>query len=265
MLVLIYGILIGAIAGILAGLFGLGGGIVIVPLINTILLSQGYPAEHAMHFAIGTSLATMIFSTGASSFFNYQKKNVHWPFVKYIAPFMVLGGAIGVGLGDNFPSHTLRGVFSALCALIACSIFLEAKPKQHATFPEASFFHSLLGLMIGTCAGLAGLGGGILLVPVLARLGAPIKGIGPVSALCSLPTVFVGTLSAIYFGWDVPYQLDIPHWGYVLWSMAIVQGVTSILTAYLGVMLLHKLSGPWLKRILAGLLLLISTLMFPWK
>lgn len=266
MLILICGIFIGAIAGLLSGLFGIGGGIIMVPLINALLIYQGYPAEHTMHFAVGTTLATMIFSTASSSYFHFRKGPILWQYVFYIAPFMVLGSFLGVGVADHFSTQILKGIFSLFCAAIALHFFQKTTTKHPPKpFPPAHLGFSVLGFGIGICAGLAGIGGGILLIPILVRLGGPLKQIGPVSAICSLPTVSMATLSAIYFGQDLSYSLDMPHWGYVLWNLALVQGIFSVLSAYFGVQLAHHLETYWLRRILACLLLLIAGLMFPWK
>tara|TARA_R110002110_G_scaffold65206_1_gene179883 strand:- start:30312 stop:31118 length:807 start_codon:yes stop_codon:yes gene_type:complete len=264
---ILYAILTGALAGILPGLFGIGGGVVLVPMINFFLIHQGFPAENIMHYAVGTSLATMVFSTASASYFQIRRGFALWPYVKYIAPFMILGGIIGVGLGDYFSNIILKTAFSGFCILMAINFTFapSSEMTSRSTLSKAHLGFGFLGLGVGICSGLAGIGGGVLLLPVLTRLGWPLKKVGGLAAICTFPTVLFAACSAMYFGSDLNYQPTMPHIGYVLWPLALIQGVVSILTAYVGVHLAHILPGKWLKRILACLLLLISGLMFPWK
>jgi len=266
-----YAVVAGAIAGVLPGLFGIGGGIILVPLISFILVQQGFPANNIMQYAIGTSLATMVFSTASASFFQIRKGFALWAYLKKIAPFMILGGIIGVGLGDYFSNNLLKIIFSLFCTIMAINITfgkLSNKALDASTdlgLPRVHWGFSFLGLGVGCCAGLIGIGGGVLLLPVLTRMGWPLKTVGALAALCTFPTVLFAAISAVLFGLDSSYQPTVPHLGYIIWPLALIQGLVSLLAAYFGVHLAHTLPEKQSKRILACLLLLISGLMFPWK
>lgn len=274
-MLIFYAVLTGAMAGILPGLFGIGGGIVLVPMIHFMLIQQGFPVDSLMQYAIGTSLATMVFSTASASFFQIKKGFALWAYLKMIAPFMILGGIIGVGLGDYFSNNLLKIIFSIFCILMAINFTLGKLPdklpnkvldKPIGSEPaKAHWGFCFLGLGVGSCAGLIGIGGGVLLLPVLTRMGWPLKKGGGLAAICTFPTVLFAAISAIFFGLDASYQPTMPHLGYVIWPLALIQGSVSLVSAYFGVHLAHILPEKQLKRILACLLLLISGLMFPWK
>lgn len=255
---------IGALAGLLSGLFGIGGGILLVPLLNVILLKQNLPPEHIMHFAIGTSLGTMIFSTLSATVFQQKRKAVQWPLFIAIAPGTILGGFLGVAIGDAISKEVLRGCFSLFCLVIAYLFLKKEKyqlqPNQAISFPKIVL--TGMGLLVGTIASMVGIGGGIILVPLLVRLHLSMPQAIALSVSCAFPTVLAGTTSAIIFGWDAP-AISLPHLGYVIWPMVFIQGVASIFMAKVGVHLAHRIPRFWLRKILATLLLFIAWLMLP--
>ena len=262
LMIYLYSILIGALAGLLSGLFGIGGGIVIVPLLSYLLTILHFPVETAINFAAGTSLATMVFSTLSASFFQHRKKAVLWHLFWYIAPGTMLGGLIGSGLGDLLPKEILKGTFSVFCLVVAVLFFRkEITPKDpEAGLPIYKTSLLLIGLLVGILASMVGVGGGVLLVPLLVRLHLSFPHAIALSVSCTLPTVTAGMVGAIIFGWDHP-PVPLPTLGYVIWPLALIQGSISLLTARLGVHLAYQLPLFWLRKLLAVLLLLIAWLM----
>lgn len=257
-------LMIGALAGLLSGMFGIGGGILLVPLLNFVLTAQQFPPEHVMHLAVGTSLGTMIFSTFSATLFQHKKKAIQWSLFWYIAPGTILGGFLGVMLGDHIPKDILKGCFSVFCLIISVLFFKKDKAslKQDSKIPLSKITLTFIGLLIGTLASMVGVGGGVILVPLLVRLSLPLPQAIALSVSCAFPTVVAGTISAIIFGLDTP-PMPIPTLGYVIWPMVLIQGGASILMARVGVQLAHHLPRFWLRKTLGALLLFIAWLMLP--
>lgn len=263
-MIYLWGLFVGLAAGFLSGLLGIGGGIIIVPLLSWLFVKQGFVGEHVMHFAVGTSLATMVFSTVAASFFHHKKKAVRWELFWWIAPGTVVGGLIGGGLGDLFSKDVLKLLFSLFCLSISV-LFIKKEtviPESNGRLPIPHFSLLLIGLAVGTIASMIGVGGGIILVPLLVRLHLPLPQASALSVSCTLPTVLSGMSSAIFFGWDAP-AMPMPTLGYVVWPLALLQGLASVLSARLGVHLAHRLPRKYLRKILAALLLCVAWLMLP--
>jgi uncharacterized membrane protein YfcA len=267
-LIYAFAVVIGAFSGLLSGLLGIGGGVAVVPLLSYAfaITHAPIPADMVMHYAVGTSLATMVFSTLSASFFQHKKKAVLWPLFWYIVPGTVLGGLLGGFIADSFSSRFLKICFAAFCVFISLLFFrkepvegsAEEKQKQSLRIPKYAL--TVIGVFIGTIAGMLGVGGGLLLIPLLVMLHFSLPQASALSVSCTLPTVIAGTVSAIYFGWDAP-PIDLPSIGYVIWPIALTQGIVSVLTAKLGVHITHTLPRYYLRKLFATLLLCIAWLM----
>lgn len=258
--------MIGAFSGFLSGLLGIGGGIVVVPLLSYALMitHASIPVEMLMHYAVGTSLATMVFSTLSASFFQHKKKAVFWPLFWYIAPGMILGAGFGGFIADSFSSRVLKLCFATFCVFISLLFFrkepVESRAKEKKSLHIPKYALTVIGVFIGTIAGMLGVGGGILLIPLLVMLHFSLPQASALSVSCTLPTVVAGTVSAIYFGWDAP-PIDLPSIGYVIWPIALTQGGVSVLTSRLGVHISHTLPRYYLRKLFATLLFCIAWLM----
>ncbi|MCS5709551.1 sulfite exporter TauE/SafE family protein [Candidatus Berkiella cookevillensis] len=265
-MIYIFAVVIGAFSGLLSGLLGIGGGVAVVPLLSYafMIAHVSIPADMVMHYAVGTSLATMVFSTLSASFFQHKKGAVLWPLFWYIAPGTVLGGLLGGFIADSFSSHFLKVCFAAFCAFISLLFFrkerVERSPEDKQSLRIPKCVLTVIGVFIGTIAGMLGVGGGVLLIPLLVALHFSLPQASALSVSCTLPTVIAGTVSAIYFGWDAP-PIDLPSIGYVIWPIALTQGVVSVLTAKLGVHITHTLPRYYLRKLFAILLLCIAWLM----
>lgn len=263
-MIYLFSIFIGALAGLLSGLFGIGGGIIIVPCLSYVLISQSFPPESVMHFAVGTSLATMVFSTLSASFFQHRKKAVMWSLFWFIAPGTALGGILGSGLGDLLSKAVLQSFFGAFCLLIAILFFRKesSSPRVNGALPIPKPLFFFIGVMVGILASMIGVGGGLILIPLLVRLHLSLPQASALSVSCTLPTVMAGMFGAVLFGLDHP-SVPLPTVGYVIWPLALIQGSVSLLTARVGVYCAHRLSSFWLRKLLAVLLLCIAWLMLP--
>lgn len=265
-MIYVFAVIIGAFAGLLSGLLGIGGGVIVVPLLTYVFMAEAVPipTDMVMHYAVGTSLATMVFSTLSASFFQHKKGAVLWPLFWYIAPGTVLGGLLGGFVADSFSSDILKICFAVFCACISLLFFrketVQLASSEVRPLPVPKYALTAIGVFIGTIAAMLGVGGGILLIPLLAALHFSLPQASALAVSCTLPTVIAGTMGAIYFGWDTP-RIDLPSIGYVIWPVALTQGIVSVLTAKLGVHITHTLPRYWLRKLFATLLLCIAWLM----
>ncbi|OYT96979.1 MAG: hypothetical protein CFE49_04410 [Pseudomonas sp. PGPPP3] len=227
-------LVLGACAGVLAGLFGVGGGLIIVPVLVFSFAAQGFAPEVLTHLAVGTSLATIIF-TSINAVLEHQRKGaVRWELVRW----MTVGILLGAGIG-------------ALTAA-AIQMALELKPKAGAAVPGPLGL-SVAGAVIGWASAIFGIGGGSLSVPFLTWRSVPMQHAVATSSACGLPIAAASALSFILVGWDNP---QVPEWslGFVYLPAMAGIAITSMFFARFGARLAHKLSPRLLKRLFALLL-----------
>lgn len=253
---LIYPVL-GACAGLLAGLLGVGGGLVIVAALAWLLPLQGVPAEQVMQVALATSLGSIIF-TGLSSARSHQRRgSVLWPSVWRLVPGLLIGAAIGSHFATTLSSETLRYVVAGFCLLAGSQLaFGTPRPALASDAPPTSFWLLGAGGGIGALSAVVGIGGGSLTVPLLVWLGvAPVRAVGTSSA-CG---VAIALSSAISYALYTPPAPNLPgSVGYVYLPAAIGIAAASVFVAPYGAQLAHRLSGPALKRVFAGFLFLVG-------
>jgi uncharacterized membrane protein YfcA len=256
--ILIY-LAVGSVAGILAGLLGIGGGLVIVPLLTTIFTSQGIHHDVIVHLALGTSLASIVFTSISSVWSHYKRSSVGWDVVARITPGIVAGTYLGTWVAAMLSTNILKGFFGLFILYVATQMLMGLKPKAGRTVPgTAGIFGA--GCGIGVFSSLAGIGGGTLGVPFLTWCNLRIhKAIGTAAGI-GLPIAVTGTLGYIINGWNAP-NLPVHSLGYV--SLPVLSGIVfaSVLTAPVGVRLAHSLPVEKLKKIFAILLYAVSTKM----
>lgn len=251
---------LGACAGLLAGLLGVGGGLVIVGALVWLLPSQGVPAELAMHAALGTSLATIVLTGLSSARAHHRRGSVLWPSVRWLVPGLVLGGAAGAWLASALAGETLRWFVAGFCLLAAAQLAF-GQPRAHGHDPTpASPLLAIAGLGIGALSAIVGIGGGSMTVPLLIWLGvAPVRAIGT-SAACGVAIALASASGYALLGPQAGAS-TMPEGsvGYVFLPAALGIALASVLFAPLGTRLAHRLSGLALKRVFAGLLLAVGT------
>ena len=246
---------LGAVAGVLAGLLGVGGGLVLVAALAWLLPLQGVvPAEAAMHAALATSLASIVFTAMSSARSHAKRGSVLWPTVAWMVPGILIGGWLGSRFAVGLDGRWLRWGVAIYC-LIAAAQMLLAKPKpagDAAIVPRGPVM-SAAGSGIGIASALVGIGGGSMTVPLLTWLGVvPVRAVGTSSA-CG---VFIGLASAAGYALHAPAGALPQHAiGYVYLPAAIGVALASILFAPLGARIAHAISGPALKRVFALFLL----------
>jgi uncharacterized membrane protein YfcA len=251
---LIYGVL-GIVAGILAGLLGVGGGIVIVPLLTFTFTALHFPQEHLVHLALGTSLATIVFTSFSSFRAHHGKGTVDWPTVRRLTPGIFLGTILGSWVAARLSTGFLKGFFVCFTFYVALQMLLDIRPKPGRNLPGIPGLVAV-GTAIGTVSSLVGIGGGSLSVPFLVWCNLNIYSAIGTSAAIGFPIALFGTAGYVLNG--MAAEGLPPHaFGFVYLPALACIATLSYLTAPLGVHLSHRLPVTLLKRIFA--LLLIAT------
>ena len=254
---------LGLCTGFLAGLLGIGGGMIMVPFLTYLLGARGVSPDLAVKMAIATSMATIIFTSVSSVRAHHKKKAVRWDLVKGLAPGIVIGSLIG-SLGIfAFAKGTYLALFFALfVGFSATQMFLDKKPAPSRQVPG---FQGLLGAggLIGLLSGLVGAGGGFISVPFMAWCNVAIHNAVATSAALGFPIALANVIGYVLGGQSVA-DLPAGSLGYV-WLPALgVIATCSVLTAPLGAKAAHNLPVKKLKRVFASLLFALAAYMF-WK
>jgi uncharacterized membrane protein YfcA len=250
---------VGAIAGVLAGLLGIGGGLVIVPMLVYIMGIQGVSSEVLMHVALGTSMASIMF-TSVSSFMAHHKRGaVRWEVVRRIVIGIFTGTFLGSCFAAAMSTGFLKGFFCIFLYVVATQMLMNKKPKPSRDLPGTLGMFAT-GNVIGSVSSLVGIGGGTLSVPFMVWCNIPVHHAIGTSAAIGLPIAVAGTIGYIFNGWGLD-SLPVYSIGYI--SLPALLGIASIsvLTAPLGVRLAHSLPVDKLKRIFAVLLYVVGTKM----
>jgi uncharacterized membrane protein YfcA len=240
---------VGAAAGTLAGLLGVGGGLLVVPALAFTFAARGVPDAVVMQTAVGTSLATIVVTSLASVRAHHRAGAVAWDRVRHLAPPI----AVGAGLG------ALRAVVGLFEVLVAVRIGLGARERPvGAPGPRAA--SPLWGVPIGALSALVGIGGGTLTVPYLMGLGEKVHRAVGTGAACGLPIAVAGGLGFALLGRHVA-GVPAPRLGYIHLPAFAAIATASALFAPLGVRLAHRLPAARLQRVFAAFLLLVGARM----
>ena len=248
----------GVAAGVMAGLLGIGGGLILVVALVWLLPSQGVPADAAMHVALATSLASIILTGISSARAHHRRGSVLWRSAAWLVPGMLVGGLLGATVATKLPGDVLRYFVSVFCFLAAAQLlFSGTRAGGDRLDAPASPALTGAGVGIGAVSAVVGIGGGSMTVPLLVWLGVPpVRAVGTSSA-CG---VAIAIASAIgYMGLGPPSgTLPAGSVGYVYLPAAIGIALTSILAAPWGTRLAHHISPLALKRVFAGFLVLVG-------
>lgn len=251
--------LLGIFAGFIAGLFGVGGGLTLVPILFMLFKAQGFPAEHVMHLALGTSMATIVFTSISSMRAHHKHGAVRWDIVATLAPGLVLGTFGGSLLSGLVPTRPLVMVFTVIVYYASAQMMLDFKPKPHRQLPgRVALF--MVGTGIGIVSSLVAAGGGFLSIPFMLFCNVAIhQAVGTSSAL-GFPIALAGMIGYILAGGD-DQGLPSGHLGYIYLPALVGIVAMSVLVAPLGAKLAHKLPVKQLKRAFGGFLALLATKM----
>ncbi|MCG2575619.1 sulfite exporter TauE/SafE family protein [Dechloromonas sp. XY25] len=252
-------LLTGAVAGFFAGLLGVGGGVVVVPVLTMVFAAQGFPANEVLHLALGTSMATILFTSLSSLRAHHAHQAVLWPVMRRLTPGILAGTLLGAQLAARISSRALSIFFVAFMLMVAFQMVANLRPKPTRSLPGRAGL-GVVGGLIGAIASLAAMGGGALTVPYLIWCNVrPHQAIGT-SAAVGLPIALGGTVGYVWNGWPHP-ELPAGSLGFVYLPALAVILLASVMMAPMGARLAHRLPIKVLKRIFAGLLLLLSAKM----
>lgn len=251
-------IALGAFAGVLAGLLGVGGGLVIVPVLTFIFTAQHLSDAHILHLALGTSLTSIIFTSISSLRAHHLRGAVDWPVVRRISFGILVGTFGGTCIAAQLSTPFLKGFFVLFLYYVATRMLLNVKSQPHRQLPGAAGMFGAGGL-IGVISSLVGIGGGSMTVPFLTWCNVAIHRAIGTSAAIGLPIALAGAAGYVINGWSAPlppYSL-----GFVYLPALLGISCASIVTAPLGAKLAHSLPIGKLKKIFALLLMVMGTKM----
>ena len=251
---------VGSIAGFIAGLLGIGGGMIIVPVVLWVLQMKGLGGiEHAQHLAVGTSFAIMVFTTFSSVMAQQRKGSVDWAVVRRMAPGMVVGVIIGSMLAKRLSNEALQVFFIVFVVLVALKTLTDAKPKPTRSLPGPAGL-AAVGSLFGMASSWVGIGGGSLSVPFMLYCNVPVRTAVGTSAGLAWPIAVAGAVGYLYSGWNVA---GLPEGTLGFWYLPAVAvlSVATMLFAPLGVKAAHKLPPEKLKLAFGVLLLVIAARM----
>ena len=249
----------GAFAGFSAGLLGIGGGLIIVPVLYFIFSTQGYDQQHLMHMALATSLATIIVTSISSTIAHHRKQAVNWPIVLLLSPGICIGAWFGAGYASQLDTATLKPIFGLFELCVAALMFSRYQNQQHHV--SINQLNTVLGGgLIGGISSIVGIGGGTLTVPFLSWHNINIKNAIATSAACGLPIAMVATASYISsgIGFTDIHNSQQSMFGFVQLYAFLFITISSFLFAPLGARLTHKISDVLLKKIFSLVLLALG-------
>jgi uncharacterized membrane protein YfcA len=246
--------------GFLAGLLGIGGGMIMVPFITAILSARGVPGDLAIKMAIASSMATIVFTSISSVRAHHKRGAVRWDLVRALAPGIVLGAGVGsLGVFAVLKGSSLALFFALFVSFSATQMFLDKKPTPTRQVPGPA---GLLGAgaFIGFLSGLVGAGGGFVSVPFMTWCNVAIHSAVASSAALGFPIALANVAGYAISGFNLaglpPYSL-----GYIWLPALLVIASCSVLTAPLGATAAHKLPVKRLKRVFASILYLLAAYM----
>lgn len=250
-------LVLGACAGVLAGLFGVGGGLIIVPVLVLSFTAQGFDPAILTHLAVGTSLATIVFTSINSVREHHKRGAVRWPIVGWLSLGIVLGAALGALTAGALQGPVLQKIIGVFAICMALQMAFDLKPKGQGQVP-GKLGLSIAGTVIGWASAIFGIGGGSLTVPFLSSRGVVMQQAVASSSAAGLPIALCGAISFMLVGYNAQ-GLPEASTGFVYWPALVGIALTSMFCARFGVRLAHHLSPKRLKQLFALLLVCVGT------
>lgn len=249
-------LVLGAVVGFMAGLLGIGGGGMMVPVLTTIFLAQGIPVEQVIHMALGTSMASIVVTSFSSMRAHHQKGAVMWDVVKVMAGGVIIGTFAATFLAAYLKSAQLALFFAIFMAYVSIQMAIDKKPKPSRELSSPTSLFSV-GSLIGIVSALVSIGGGSLTVPYLIWQNVDLKKAIATSAAIGFPLSIAGTLGYILNGMMRTSNTEMML-GFVYLPAVVLISMMSYFTAPLGAKMAHRLPVGKLKKIFAVLLMVLS-------
>ncbi|MBV1787906.1 sulfite exporter TauE/SafE family protein [Marinobacterium sp. D7] len=249
-------LLLGAVAGFVAGLFGIGGGLIIVPVLIFSFSAQGMSPEVLTHAAVATSLGTIVFTSIASIRAHHQKGAVCWNLFPPMSVGILAGALSGVWIAGALSGSVLQLLFGVFTLCVAAQMVFDLRPKAGGQVPGSGEL-VVAGGGVGCASAIFGIGGGTLTVPYLHWRRLSMQQAVATSAACGLPIALTGAVGNIWSGWN---EARMPDWhlGYIYLPALIGIVLASSFSARYGARLAHRLPQRQLKRVFALLLAVVG-------
>ncbi|HRP96267.1 MAG TPA: sulfite exporter TauE/SafE family protein [Rhodocyclaceae bacterium] len=252
-------LVLGGFVGFFAGLLGIGGGGIMVPVLTTLFVTQGFPADKVVHLALGTSMAAIVLTSVASLRAHHRHAAVRWDIVRGITPGILLGTFGATFLASRLASEPLAIFFAVFMAYVSLQMLANIKPKPTRQLPGAAGM-SAVGLGIGGVSALVAIGGGSLSVPFMTWCNVKVHHAIGTSAAIGLPIALAGTVGYLVNGWGSA-GMPALSLGFIYLPALVLVSAVSMYTAPLGAKLAHRLPVATLKKVFAGVLLALCAKM----
>ena len=251
---------LGTVAGFMAGLLGVGGGMMMVPAMTWLLTSRGVPSGPAVKMAVATSMATIMFTSMSSVRAHQRLGAVRWPVVRAMAPGILAGGLLaGAGAFAVLKGQGLALAFSAFVGYTAVQMMLDRKPSPARALP-GWFGMAGVGAGVGFISSLVGAGGAFLSVPFMTWCNVPPRHAVGTSAALGFPIAAAATVGYVISGWSLPAALP-GAFGYLFMPALVIISMASMTLAPWGARVAQRIDTRLLKRLFAVLLLLLAASM----
>jgi len=244
--------LLGTCTGFLAGLLGIGGGMLMVPFLTFILSSKGFPQDYTVKMAVATSLATICFTSLSSVRAHHQRGAVLWDVARLLAPGILVGSLFGAQIAVSLPGKMLSVLFALFVGFSATQMFLDRKPKPTRTLPKGPGMFAMGGL-IGLLSALVGAGGAFISVPFMTWCNVKIHNAVGTSSALGFPIALAGTAGYIWAGIGMP-QMPPGSVGYLYLPALVIISIASMTMAPLGARTAHRMDIRPLKKMFATVL-----------
>jgi uncharacterized membrane protein YfcA len=256
LLIFISCVFLGAIVGFLAGLLGIGGGLIVVPALVYLLPQLGINVEVVMPMALATSLSAIVMTSSSAAYAHHKNNNIPWSITKPLMFSVAVGALLGAFIADHLSAQALTNFFAGAVIVLASYMLLSIRSTRSCEMPSKIKLQ-FISLITGVIASLMGMAGGAILVPVLTYFGMPIRHCIGIATVCGVMVALFGSLGYVISGFD---NNLLPEWslGYVYLPALLGVALTSSLFAPLGVKFATKLPVQTLKKFFAIFLMLVA-------
>jgi uncharacterized membrane protein YfcA len=250
---------IGALVGVLAGMLGIGGGAIMVPLLVWLFEAQGLPKAHILHLAVGTAMATILFTSVSSVRAHAARGAIRWDIARNMTPGILAGGLAGSWIASFIPTAAFAAIFTGVIYIAATQLLLGRPPKPGRQPPGLGGMF-VAGFLVSALSAFAAVGGAFMTVPFMLWCNVPILQAIGTAAVIGFPIALSGTAGFVATGLR---EAHLPPYSFGFVFLPALAGIVaaSMLTAPLGAALAHRLPAVWLKRIFALLFYAIATRM----
>jgi uncharacterized membrane protein YfcA len=250
----------GVVSGVAAGLLGIGGGLILVPVLIWLLDRRGLSLDIAVNMAVATALGVIVFTALSSLWAHHRRGAVRWGLVRLIAPWIALGALLGAGLAHWIGGHWVAIVFVIFALYTAWRMWHSAQFEEGDVL--ALRWPRSVGVGAGVISAMVGIGGGSITVPYLRWHHLPMVNAVATGAALGYPIAISSVLTYIALGWGQSF--NVPSWGYVYWPGLLIIAVCSVVSAPWGAALAHRWPTRYLARIFA-LLLAVVAVRIAWR